>query len=100
MQQQEARILAPTRDDLAMLYRVLVARKETPFQIQALLGTLDLKRFNLGKLLLCLEALEERKLISSETEGDLWTVHVLETAGKVDVFASGVFETMRTLIHR
>lgn len=100
MQQQEARILAPTRDDLAMLYRMLVARKETPFPIQALLGTLDLKRFNLGKLLLCLEALEERKLISSETEGDLWTVHVLETAGKVDVFASGVFETMRTLIHR
>ncbi len=97
IEQQEARILAPTREDLAALYRRLAAQKGVPAGLQSLLGALG-GRFNLGKLLLCLEALEERGLIRYKITEELCGAEILPAGEKVDVFASKVFETMRTLI--
>lgn len=97
MEQKEARILAPTREDLAALYRRLVAQKGAPAGVQSLLGALG-TRFNLGKLLLCLEVLEERGLIQYKISDELCDVQILPAGEKVDVFASRVFETIRTLI--
>ncbi len=96
---QEARLLAPTREDLALLYRLIAAGRGAPQGLGQMVGKLK-DRFQLGKLLLCLEALEERGLIRTEISDEICTAVVLETSGKVDVFASSVFGTMKMLIEQ
>ncbi len=96
---QEAHQLAPTREDLAMLYRLLAASRGAPQGLSQMLERLK-GRFQLGKLLLCLEALEERGLIRAELSDEICTAEILETSGKVDVFASSVFAAMKMLIRQ
>lgn len=97
MPRQEAVLLAPTRDDLALLYKKLAALRGKPFGLQAMVLSLGEKRFNLGKLLLCLDVLEERGLIHKQGTGEMRKVELIPTEEKVDLFASQVFAKMRTL---
>ena len=97
MSGEEAAELTPSREDLAALYRTLAARKGKPFGVQALLGALASQGFGLGRLLLCFDVLEERGLADCGPRADTMSVQVLPTQGKVDIFASPVFDGLRAL---
>ena len=91
----EGEELLPTRKDLADLYRKLASLKGEAFGTQSLLGTLP--GFTLGKLLLCLDMLEERKLVALTGGEERKTAQLLPTQGKVDIFASPVFQQAKSL---
>ncbi len=92
---EEAEKLLPTRQDLAVLYRKMTALKGASFGIQSLLGALP--GFNLGKLLLCLDIMEERRLIALMGGEERRSAEVLPTQGKVDIFASPVYQRVKDL---
>ena len=92
---EEGEELLPTRQDLAALYRKLASLKGAAFGLQSLLGALP--GFNLGKLLLCLEMLQERRLIALLGGEQRKTAELLPTQGKVDIFASPVYGRAKQL---
>ncbi len=91
----EGEELLPTRKDLADLYRKLASLKGEGFGTQSLLGSLP--GFNLGKLLLCLDILEERRLIALMGGEERRAAQLLPTQGKVDIFASPVYLRAKSL---
>lgn len=93
----EAQLLIPSRDDLAQLYRFLRSNGGYQSGILQLLTYLD--HMNLGKLKLSLDILWERKLIDLEKWGDIVKITVSQISGKVDIFASPIFEKVRGLTH-
>ena len=95
LSREEGEELLPTRQDLAALYRKLASLKGAAFGLQSLLGALP--GFNLGKLLLCLEMLQERCLIALLGGEQRKTAELLPTQGKVDIFASPVYGRAKQL---
>ncbi len=95
---EEEALLAPSRDDLAALYRRLASLRGAPCGIQSLLGTLP--GFSLGRLLLCLDVLEERELIRLEAGDEVLRARLLPKSQKVDIFASKVFAGLKALARR
>ncbi|HIW24187.1 MAG TPA: single-stranded-DNA-specific exonuclease RecJ [Candidatus Acutalibacter stercoravium] len=95
LSREEGEELLPTRQDLAALYRKLASLKGAAFGLQSLLGALP--GFNLGKLLLCLEMLQERRLIALLGGEQRKTAELLPTQGKVDIFASPVYGRAKQL---
>lgn len=100
MTQQDLEMISPTRDDLAALYRQLAALRGANFGVQSLLGKLSSKTFTIGKLMLCFDILEERGLADCGARGEVMTVQLKKTAGKVDLFASDVFAELNALSHK
>lgn len=91
----EGEELLPTRQDLAALYRRLVALKGGAFSVQALAA--QLPGFGLGRLLLSLDMLEERRLVAFLGGEERRSAEVLPAQGKVDIFASPVYQRARAL---
>ncbi len=96
LSQEEGKDLLPNREDLAVLYRKLKAYRGAAFGIQSLLG--GLPGFSLGKLLLCLDMLQERRLIDLMGGEEKKVAQLLPTRGKVDIFASPVYERAKGLV--
>ncbi len=94
--EEEGGLLLPTRDDLAALYRLLASYRGSPFAPQSAVRAL--RGFQLGKLLVALDIMEERGLIRRGPENDRIAARLLKTEGKVDVFASPVVVQLRALI--
>lgn len=90
----EAGALTPDRQTLAVLYRQLQALQGRPVTPLTLLGTLQGKGFHLGRLLSCLDILEERGLIAVEGDEAL-KIRVPKMEQKVDIFASEVLARLR-----
>ena len=86
----------PTRQDLAGLYRKLVSYQGSAFGVQALLGSLP--GMNLGKLLLGLDMLQERRLVALMGGEERRSAQILPTQGKVDIFASPVYQQAKALV--
>ncbi len=82
--------LIPTRDDFAKLYRYIRDKGSFPGGALSLLSRLDAGTFSLGKLLVCLDVLEERKLISMSPTGDALNISIEAVSGKVDIMASPI----------
>lgn len=96
---EDAKILTPTRDDLAALYRMLASLRGTRFGVQSILGALSGKGFNIGKLMICFDILEERGLAECGSRAEVMTA-VLKKSAKVDLFASRIFEELDALTDR
>lgn len=94
--QEEVEILLPTRQDLAVLYRKVAALKGESFGVQSLLGALP--GFNLGKLLLSLDIMVERRLITLMGGEERKVAELLPTQGKVDIFASPIYQRVKELV--
>ena len=54
--------------------------------------------FGLGKLLLCLDMLQERRLVALLGGEERKSAEILPTQGKVDIFASPVFQRAEALV--
>lgn len=91
----EAETLRPTRDQLAALYRRLARETGRPIDPESLLGSLMGQGFNLGMLLLCLDAMEEQGLISQEQYGEKRILRLLPQTGKVKIFDSPLLAALR-----
>ena len=91
MTEEERALLTPTRSELAALYRLLASLHGVPFGVQATALSLKNQGFQLGKLLLCLDMLEERGLAECSPQSDIMTVQLRKTEGKVDMFASPIY---------
>ena len=92
----EGEEVRPTRQDLAGLYRKLVSYQGAAFGVQALLGSLP--GMNLGKLLLGLDMLQERRLVALMGGEERRSAQILPTQGKVDIFASPVYQQAKALV--
>lgn len=93
--QEGRQALVPSRDQLAALYRLLAARKGRRAGLRGLLLELGgTEGFGLGRLLVCLDILQERKLICCEHRGEVLYAQVLPTEEKVDIFASPVYKRL------
>lgn len=92
----EGEEVLPTRQDLAGLYRKLVSYQGAAFGVQALLGSLS--GMNLGKLLLGLDMLQERRLVALMGGEERRSAQILPTQGKVDIFASPVYQQAKALV--
>ena len=92
----EGEEVLPTRQDLAGLYRKLVSHQGAAFGVQALLGSLP--GMNLGKLLLGLDMLQERRLVALMGGEERRSAQILPTQGKVDIFASPVYQQAKALV--
>ena len=92
----EGEEVLPTRQDLAGLYRKLVSYQGAAFGVQALLGSLP--GMNLGKLLLGLDMLQERRLVALMDGEERRSAQILPTQGKVDIFASPVYQQAKALV--
>ena len=92
----EGEEVLPTRQDLAGLYRKLVSYQGAAFGVQALLGSLP--GMNLGKLLLGLDMLQERRLVALMGGEERRSAQILPTQGKVDIFASPVYQQAKALV--
>lgn len=90
----EAGVLAPDRSQLAALYRLLGARQGRGTGPLALLAALQEKGESLGRLLVSLDMLEERGLITREHNGEALRVHVVPTKNRVDIFQSPVYRRL------
>ncbi len=90
----EAESLLPSRDDLAALYRLLASFRGTAFGVQRALAALQGKGFQLGKFFLCLDIMEERGLVECGPREEMMMARLLRTSGKVDVFASPLFQRL------
>lgn len=96
----EKAVLAPSREELAALYRLLASFRGAVFGVQSVLGVLSKKGFTLGKLLFSLDMLEERNLIRCGPREECMTAQLQKTEGKVDMFASRVFLELQVLPER
>lgn len=88
--------LVPSREDMALVYRLLAKKKGESFSLLSFLGELE-EAFSLGKLLVAFEILDERGLVSWEIQGDKRQGNLRKTETKVDLFASPVFQRLEML---
>lgn len=103
LSQSEADTLTPGRAALGAVYRAIGSSQQTPSSVFCLLASLQAgpaaAHMNLGKLLLCLEILAERDLMTWTLQGELLTCRLKETNGtKIDIFASRYFARIQQLI--
>ena len=96
----EAGELTPSREELAALYRRLMALGGRPCSVQTLLEALSEQRVTLGKLFVCLDILEERGLIVPDGRQAVMHIRVPKQEQKVDIFASRVLADLKTLTER
>ena len=82
--------ISPTRDDFAMLYRYIREKGAFRAGVLSLLSRLDTEKFSLAKLLLSLDVLMERGLVTAEPAGDALNIKLCAVSGKVDVMASPI----------
>lgn len=94
---EERALLAPDRGALAALYRRLSSLHGASFGLRALSLSLREQGFNLGRLLLSLDMLEERGLVQCSAQGEMMTALLQKTEGKVDMFASPVYIELQAL---
>lgn len=94
LSREEGATLAPDRAQLAALYRLLRAENGRALSPLLLLKKLDVPPEGLGKVLVGLDMLEERGLIRQQRRGEVLTAQVLPTQGKVDIFASPVYQKL------
>lgn len=92
---EEGGELLPTRQELAVVYRKLIALNGKAFSVQALL--LELKGMGLGKLLLCLDMFEETRLVAMEGREEVRAAEILPTKGKVDIFTAPIYQRGKAL---
>lgn len=82
--------ITPTRDDFAKIYRYIREKGAVRSGALSLLSHLDAETFSLSKLLLCLDVLAERGLITAEPAGDALNIKLCAVSGKVDIMASPI----------
>ena len=92
--QEGAAALLPDRGRMAALYRLLRSWEPRPFSPLLLAAALGAGGEGLGWVLVGLDILEERGLIRRGGQGEALRVQVLPQAGKVDIFASPVYQRL------
>lgn len=87
---QKERLL-PTREDFAVLYRYLRSIPGFSGGLEALLARMP-SNFSAERLLICLDVLQEHKLIRRAQSGLRCEIFVLPAAKKVDLFQSKILD--------
>ncbi len=96
LKQEEYDIIAPSKEDFALLYRFFKYSDTSLYSLMQILCDLPQAKFNLGKLLISLDALIECELISVVKE-DILSVEVLPATGKTDIMNCKVLDKLRNL---
>lgn len=90
--------LIPTRDELAAVYRYLLAGKERQHLLTILHG-INRREITLGKLLVCLDIFVERELADCKlTEGWLVFTPLRHTGNKINIYDSEIFTQIKALV--
>lgn len=97
MTQEDCGVLAPTREELAAVYRMLASFRGAAFGVESALGILKHLNFTAGKLLFSLDVMVERGLAEYRLCGERIEAKLLRTNGKVDILASSVFAELSGL---
>ena len=94
---EDCTLLAPGREELAAVYRMLASLRGAGFGVESALGALAQWKITAGKLLLCFEIMSERGLLEYSLNGDRVNAKLLRTNGKVDILASPVLIQLQNL---
>jgi len=92
MDESEALIIRPTRDDMAEIYRFIRAMAGFGGSIYKL--TNQLPNQTVGKVLFSLDIMQRNGLIAMKYDGDLLEITLLPVKGKVDIMASSLFDNI------
>ncbi len=94
---EQAERITPDREDIAAVYKMLKVYNGKRINLQVLAKALQ-SGMDIGKFMIILEILEERKLITYSLTGEILKAVLAETNGsKVDIYESAVFERIRKL---
>lgn len=85
----------PQREDFSAFYRWLKNQGSISMDISVLYYRLRNLKISLCKLLIMLDALEECKLISIETNADIYDIKLEDVNGKVDLESSLIMRNLR-----
>lgn len=94
LSRQEREVLRPTRDDLAAIYKYLRDSGGFHFAPEILLHRVGKKGLTYGKLMLCLRAMEQVRLIRTSAKGEAVEIELLPVRGKVDVMAAPIITSL------
>lgn len=97
MTHAQCAVLAPTREELAAIYRMLAALRGKSFGVESALGALRQQNITAGKLLFCLDIMQERGLIDCHVTGGKIQAALLRQSGKVDIMASSVLAELHAI---
>ncbi len=93
---EQAKHLTPDRDAFALVYRFLREKRGWDQSLLVLLGRME-DKMDLARLLIILDILEERGLISLEKDGERAHIQLKEVEGKVDLTASPLLRRIKSL---
>lgn len=98
LSQSEFSSLVPSRDEFAVLYRVL--REENGFSgiPEVLLGHLSCPSFGIQKLLTAIDVLAEHNLICQNRVGSVYSITIIPANQKVNLFDSKILQGLKKLI--
>lgn len=91
---EEKELILPNRDNLAVIYKLIKASEVKIFNEIQILSSVGEKKFNLAKLILCLNALEECRLIEI-TKGEMLEIKILPTNKKVDIMNTNILRKLK-----
>jgi single-stranded-DNA-specific exonuclease len=89
--------LIPSREDFALVYRYLRGTKAWDYPLDVLCWRLPSHKISYCKVMLILDMMQELNLITYWTDGDIYHISLLEVEGKVDIFSSGLMQTLRDM---
>lgn len=99
LSQQEAQVILPNRQDLAEVYRRVAAKDGALVSLLSFASLLQETNVNLGKLLICISILNERKLTNCILQDEKVLLQKIPTNGnKIDIYESPIFGNINSLI--
>jgi single-stranded-DNA-specific exonuclease len=93
---ERRREFAPSRDEIAIVYRFLKRAERFPFGCESLYGKLRTPQLGFAKMMIALDVLEEQKLIEADGIGFFKSYTILPVAEKVDLGQSSILRTLST----
>ncbi|WP_159459720.1 single-stranded-DNA-specific exonuclease RecJ [Scatolibacter rhodanostii] len=96
---EEAQMITPSREELGDVYRKITAKNGLTVGLLSLTAGFAKPTMTLGKLLICLTVLNERKLAECQLLNEQVQLSLLPTSGnKINIYDSAVFSKIKDLI--
>ena len=98
LSEREALLLTPSRVDFAAVYRTLRLEREFHGPLESLYSRLPVPAPPFGKLPVALAVLAEHGLIHLTKTTDTYTISLVQTRGKVDLFRSRILSDLNRFV--
>ncbi len=98
LSREEAKILLPSREDFAIVFKFLRKEKIWKFPVDIICTKLNNARINYGRLQVILTAMHQLSLIDYQQNWDKTVISILPTQGKADLNSAKVMKQLNSYI--